>query len=335
MKSTRSAENKIKTARLAAGMTQAEMSEKYGIPADTIKSWDRGKAYPSLWVEALLLDRLREESLIRKKLVSMYGNLDQFPTYDVVTANGADVKSVTIIGNDKCTDENGFFLYALADDEKLYKAYYNAADHDLSKPLIMIDITGDFIKRKKPHDSAELEEYCKGIIYSTGYLVNGEEKSYVTVRNLDPWYANIVAEWNGKVNVYQSKYNLERDGAEQWAVKLFNLPRFPELDDIKNFSAFARAYIEIHGVLDSHIIKGYQNRRTRLRIYGNLDVLSLLNDVLPAKPKKIQEINTQTGTTYCLCYQSKTEVCEILDWIDGFPRNESVWEHWNKTLDCK
>ena len=40
MKSTRSAENKIKTARLAAGMTQAEMSEKYGIPADTIKSWD-------------------------------------------------------------------------------------------------------------------------------------------------------------------------------------------------------------------------------------------------------------------------------------------------------
>lgn len=172
MKSTRSAENKIKTARLAAGMTQAEMSEKYGIPADTIKSWDRGKAYPSLWVEALLLDKLREESLIRKKLVSMYGNLDQFPTYDVVTASGADVKSVTIIENDKCTDENGFFLYALADDEKLYKAYYNAADHDLSKPLIMIDITGDFIKRKKPHDSAELEEYCKGIIYSTGGDLN-------------------------------------------------------------------------------------------------------------------------------------------------------------------
>ena len=155
------------------------------------------------------------------------------------------------------------------------------------------------------------------------------------MRNLDPWYANIVAEWNGKVNVYQSKYNLERDGAEQWAVKLFNLPRFPELDDIKNFSAFVRAYIEIHGVLDSHIIKGYQNRRTRLRIYGNLDVLSLLNDVLPAKPKKIQEINTQTGTTYCLSYQSKAEVCEILDWIDGSPRNESVWERWNKTLDCK
>lgn len=180
MKSTRSAENKIKSARLAAGMTQAEMSEKYGIPADTIKSWDRGKAYPPLWVETLLLDKLREESLVRKKL-----------------------------------------------------------------------------------------------------------------------------------------------------------PRFPELDDIKNFSAFARAYIEIHGVLDSHIIKGYQNRRTRLRIYGNLDVLSLLNDVLPAKPKKIQEINTQTGTTYCLSYQSKAEVCEILDWIDGSPRNESVWERWNKTLDCK
>ena len=110
MKSTRSAENKIKTARLAAGMTQAEMSEKYGIPADTIKSWDRGKAYPPLWVESLILDKLREESLVRKKLVSMYGNLDRFPTYDVVTANGAAVKSVTIIGNDKYAMRFSLFL---------------------------------------------------------------------------------------------------------------------------------------------------------------------------------------------------------------------------------
>lgn len=61
MKSTRSAENKIKSARLSAGMTQAEMSEKYSIPIDTIKAWDCGRSYPQEWVEKLLLDKMQVE----------------------------------------------------------------------------------------------------------------------------------------------------------------------------------------------------------------------------------------------------------------------------------
>lgn len=154
MKSTRSAENKIKTARLAAGMTQAEMSEKYGIPLNTIKAWDCGRSYPQEWAEILLLEKLQEENIMKKKLESMYGDLDHFPTYDVITANGTAVKSVTIIGNDECMDENGFFQYALADDGKLYKAYYSVPECDdidtayemidYSKPVILIDVTAAF-----------------------------------------------------------------------------------------------------------------------------------------------------------------------------------------------
>lgn len=65
MKSTRTTENKIKSARLSAGMTQAEMSEKYGIPIDTIKSWDCGRSYPQEWAETLLLEKLQEENKAR------------------------------------------------------------------------------------------------------------------------------------------------------------------------------------------------------------------------------------------------------------------------------
>lgn len=154
MKSTRSAENKIKTARLAAGMTQAEMSEKYGIPIDTIKAWDCGRSYPQEWAETLLLEKLQEENIMRKKLENMYGDLDRFPTYDVITANGTTLKSATIIGNDECMDVNGFFQYALADDGKLYKAYYNLPECDdidmafemidYSKPVILMDVTAAF-----------------------------------------------------------------------------------------------------------------------------------------------------------------------------------------------
>lgn len=35
-------ENRIKSARIAAGLTQSEMSKRFEIPLDTIKKWDSG-----------------------------------------------------------------------------------------------------------------------------------------------------------------------------------------------------------------------------------------------------------------------------------------------------
>ena len=52
-------DNPIKAARKAAGLTQKAMSEQLGIPRRTIEDWDSGKSYPSSWVEALLLEKLR------------------------------------------------------------------------------------------------------------------------------------------------------------------------------------------------------------------------------------------------------------------------------------
>ena len=53
-------ENRIKSARLAAGLTQSEMSKRFEIPLDTIKKWDSGAYNPPEWAAKLLLDKLQE-----------------------------------------------------------------------------------------------------------------------------------------------------------------------------------------------------------------------------------------------------------------------------------
>lgn len=50
--------NPIKEARIAAGLTQQQLSDMLGIPKRTIEDWDAGKAYPRPWVEKLLLEKL-------------------------------------------------------------------------------------------------------------------------------------------------------------------------------------------------------------------------------------------------------------------------------------
>lgn len=50
--------NKIKEARLAAGLTQKSMSEKTGIPMRTIGDWETGHRRPSDWVAALVIEKL-------------------------------------------------------------------------------------------------------------------------------------------------------------------------------------------------------------------------------------------------------------------------------------
>lgn len=62
-------ENRIKSARLAAGLTQDEMSKRFGIPLATIKRWDSGVSIPPEWAARLLLEKLEEEkeSLVRFK----------------------------------------------------------------------------------------------------------------------------------------------------------------------------------------------------------------------------------------------------------------------------
>lgn len=50
--------NKLKEARIAAGLTQAKMAELFEIPKSTIECWDRGTRTPPAYVTKLIIEKL-------------------------------------------------------------------------------------------------------------------------------------------------------------------------------------------------------------------------------------------------------------------------------------
>lgn len=183
-----------------------------------------------------------------------------------------------------------------------------------------------------------MNDYCTGIAYATGYFANDGNKKYLVVRNVDKWYVENI-EKESKYHVYESKHNIDRDGKVQWTIKARDINSITPINEIKCHQDFCRAYIEIHGVVDlvnAKDRKGNLVKRLRLRIYGNEEIIMYINKILPAGEKKIQYIKNTVdgyvGKTCALYYQSKTEILNILKWIDGSPKNFSVWDKWNKRI---
>lgn len=184
-----------------------------------------------------------------------------------------------------------------------------------------------------------MNDYRAGIAYATGYFANDGNKKYLVVRNLDKWYVENI-EKESKYHAYESKHNADRDGKVQWVIKARDIHFLTPLSEIKIPQDFCRAYIEIHGVVDlanAKDRKGNPIKRLRLRIYGNEEIIAYINKILPAGEKKIQHIKNTVderyiGQTYALYYQSKTEILNILRWIDGNPKNISVWNNWESIL---
>lgn len=52
---------RLKAARAAAGLTQKAVSEKLGIPLNTIKSWEKSHNTPTAFTQAAVLDALKKE----------------------------------------------------------------------------------------------------------------------------------------------------------------------------------------------------------------------------------------------------------------------------------
>lgn len=48
----------IKEHRQAAGLTQKQFAETFGIPIDDIKSWDSGRRKPPEWAAKLIIEKL-------------------------------------------------------------------------------------------------------------------------------------------------------------------------------------------------------------------------------------------------------------------------------------
>lgn len=52
-------DNKIKAARLEAGMTIKEMAEYLGAPYRTIQDWNAGLRKPPEWIELLVIEKIQ------------------------------------------------------------------------------------------------------------------------------------------------------------------------------------------------------------------------------------------------------------------------------------
>lgn len=52
--------NKIKAARLAAGLTQAEVYEVLRIPMRTLQDWENDRRTPPEWAENLIIEKLKQ-----------------------------------------------------------------------------------------------------------------------------------------------------------------------------------------------------------------------------------------------------------------------------------
>ena len=50
--------NNIKDTRLAAGLTQKQVSELLEIPIKTLQKWEQGERNPAPWAEKLIIEKL-------------------------------------------------------------------------------------------------------------------------------------------------------------------------------------------------------------------------------------------------------------------------------------
>lgn len=88
------------------------------------------------------------------------------------------------------------------------------------------------------------------------------------------------------------------------------------------------------GITSYHVtVRGRQRFVIKLRIFGSEYDLEFISRALPAAPKKIQHIYTNTGHTCALVYQSKAEIIDILDYIDCLPQNHAIWDKWWEILN--
>ena len=180
-----------------------------------------------------------------------------------------------------------------------------------------------------------MNDYCNGIAFATGYIAKEKNARYLVVRNSNPWYVNCIAEETG-CTMYKSGYYEKHRVTDQWIVKARNIQGIISLSEIQNVSDFCRAYIELHGVLDTSKRKNGK-RGLRLRIYGKEDVIQYINSSLPAKEKKVQYVqnvieNKYVGQTCAIYYQSRAEIENILRFLDGSPRNSHIWEQWKSVI---
>ena len=127
--------NKIKEARLNAGLTQAKMSDVFKIPKRTIENWETGNRKPPKWAEMLVVEKLKE---MREDIIELLINntvtkcmiVNELPNwnssidhYEEVTRNATDIrgneyKVTKVVYADGNSEHLAERLFDLSDDKE-------------------------------------------------------------------------------------------------------------------------------------------------------------------------------------------------------------------------
>lgn len=171
--------------------------------------------------------------------------------------------------------------------------------------------------------------YQQAIMYLCGSY-SGER---FIVRNVDRHYVDAVADCFPGYHIYL-QHHANPSKKDYWCIKSPHVTK-PELSDVSDLPGFCRGFVELQGGITAYhvTVRGHQRFVIKLRIYGSADDLDFISRSIPANPKKIQYICTNTGHTFSLNYQSKAEIIDILDYIDGIPQNPAIWEKWWEILN--
>lgn len=103
-------ENRIKTARLAARLTQEEMSNRFEIPLATIKRWDSGVSVPPKWAVKLILEKLEKvKNMIEVDFNGGSGrNTHKAVNYMLANVDGIELYAEIEIPDNADSDEYGY-----------------------------------------------------------------------------------------------------------------------------------------------------------------------------------------------------------------------------------
>jgi hypothetical protein len=177
-----------------------------------------------------------------------------------------------------------------------------------------------------------IEPYIVGILWAIGRYTK-DDYDYFFLRYKDRYFLDVVREAlnvPGEVFLGSSRTGpqyrlkihhfdmtiLERLG---WQPRLSEQRGYPSIIEHRDF---IRAYIEIHGSIDTSTIRkrnASPYRQPRLRVYGNKHFLNELSEILFTQAnigvKKVQKTSDVAASSGILYYQSRSELKVLLNYL--------------------
>lgn len=178
-----------------------------------------------------------------------------------------------------------------------------------------------------------MDRYLLGILWAIGRFTEDAGTRYFFLRYRDQYFLDIV---HRELNVTAGIHVIQNKGKPEYRLKIsgFDIrglkglgwqPRwegrrtYPKITDHRDF---IRAYLEIHGSIDTLTITkpdGRKQKQPRLRIYGNKAFLGELTEVLATETgagvKKVQKATNTSEVSGILYYTSRDELQGILNYL--------------------